>query len=424
MIIKRDSEKLKKILARGDVFEDEYLPAVLDIIKNVKERGNEALFEYTKKFDRFEPEDKFEVPKAVLERSFELLDESLAKALMRARDNIVSFHEKQIEKTWMYEKENGTILGQKVTPLDRVGVYVPGGKAVYPSSVLMNVLPAKVAGVKEIIMVTPAMDGTVNPVVFAAAYLAGVDRVFRVGGAQAVAALAYGTETVPKVDKIVGPGNIYVALAKKMVFGAVDIDMIAGPSEILVIADETADPAYVAADMLSQAEHDELASSIVLTDNAELAEKIEAEVQKQLAELPKKEIAQKSLDEYGAIIVLDSMEEAYELSNELAPEHLELMVAHPMEAMMKIRHAGAIFLGKNTPEPIGDYIAGPNHVLPTGGTARFFSPLGAYDFLKRSSIIYYNNESLQADMPYVLEMAEKEELSAHARSVGIRKEEK
>lgn len=423
MIINKDSEKLKTILNRGEILEGEYLQSVIDIMEYVKKKGDLALYEYSEQFDDFNArEDGFEVPYGVLKESFELLDEKLQKALIKAKNNIVSFHEKQLEQTWMYEKSAGTFLGQKVTPLERAGVYVPGGKAVYPSSVLMNVLPAKVAGVKEIIMVTPAKNGLVNPIVFAAAYLAGVDRVFRVGGAQAIAALAYGTETIPKVDKIVGPGNIYVALAKKMAFGAVDIDMIAGPSEILVIADDNAKPSYIAADMLSQAEHDELASAVVITTSMEVAKKVEEEAFRQLELLPKKEIARKSLERFGAIIVVKDLAEAAELSNSIAPEHLELYVANPMELMLKIKHAGAIFMGEYTPEAAGDYIAGPNHVLPTGGTSRFFSPLGAYDFVKRSSLIYYSKEQLMADMDDIDALSETEELEAHRRSALIRKD--
>lgn len=423
MIIKKDDAKLKEILGRGEILEGEYLQTVLDIIDNVKKNGDRALAEYSLKFDKYNiSEGGIEITKDEMKAAWEELDDKLKGALMRAKENIVSFHEKQLESTWLYEKAPGTYLGQKVTPLERVGVYVPGGKAVYPSSVLMNVLPAKVAGVDEIVMVTPATGGQVNPAVLAAAYLAGVDRGFKIGGAQAVAALAYGTESVPKVNKIVGPGNIYVALAKKMVFGQVDIDMIAGPSEILIVADSTADPDFVAADMLSQAEHDELASSIVVTNDMELAREIENSVYAQLKELPKREIAEKSIERFGAIIVTDNLEEAAEITNEIAVEHLELMVANPMEYMLKIRNAGAIFLGANTPEPVGDYYAGPNHVLPTGGTAKFFSPLGTYDFQKKSSIIYYSKEQLLADMEDIRILSTSEELIAHRNSVLIRKD--
>lgn len=423
MIIKRTDEKLKTILGRNESFDEQYLETVLSIISRIRKEGNTALVELTQKFDRFDCK-KMEITRSEMEKAYKALDPALKKSLEKARDNIVSFHEKQLEKTWMYEKSEGTFLGQKVTPLERAGVYVPGGKAVYPSSVLMNTLPAKVAGVKEIIMTTPATGGEVNPVVLAAAYLAGVDRGFKIGGAQAIAALAYGTATVPRVDKIVGPGNIYVALAKKMVFGQVDIDMIAGPSEILIIADKSAKAKYIAADMLSQAEHDELASSVVVTDNKKLAEKVEEELKKQLEALPKKEIAGKSLANYGAIIVVKDMEEACEVANEIAPEHLELCVENPMEMMLKIKNAGAIFLGEYTPEPVGDYIAGPNHVLPTGGTARFFSPLGVYDFVKRSSILYYSKKQLAEDMEDIITLAEHEELIAHRNSAAIRQKKK
>lgn len=424
MIIRKGDPKIDEILKRGEIMEGEYLRTVLDIIDEVKKRGDEALCDYTEKFDRYDiRKNGMEITRDEMKTAWDELDSELKAALERAKANIVSFHEKQRENTWLYEKTPGTFLGQKVTALESAGVYVPGGKAVYPSSVLMNVLPAKVAGVDEIIMVTPATGGEVNPVVLAAAYLAGVDRGFRIGGAQAVAALAYGTETVPRVCKIVGPGNIYVALAKKMVFGQVDIDMIAGPSEILIVADSTADPDYVAADMLSQAEHDELASAMVVTDDMELAKEIENSVYAQLDELPKKEMARKSIEKYGAIIVTDDLDEGAEIVNEIAVEHLELCVANPMEYMLKIRNAGAIFLGSDTPEPVGDYYAGPNHVLPTGGTAKFFSPLGTYDFQKKSSIIYYSKEQLMADMEDIRILSESEELIAHRNSVLIRKED-
>jgi histidinol dehydrogenase len=423
MIYYNDNERLEKILGRGEVFEGQYLQTVLDILKDVKTNGDTAIRELNLKFDKYDINDGFEIPREDLKTAYDKLDNDLKKALEKAKSNIVKFHEMQMENTWMNHGKDGRILGQKITPLDKVGIYVPGGKAVYPSTVLMDCLPAKVAGVGEIIMTTPATNGFVNEIVLAAAYIAGVDRVFRVGGAQAIAALAYGTESVPKVDKIVGPGNIFVALAKKMVFGTVDIDMIAGPSEILVIADKTANPKYIAADMLSQAEHDELASSVVITDDELLAQKVEAEVLIQLEQLPKKEMAKKSLDDYGAIFVVKDLDEAAELSNKIAPEHLELVVTHPMELMLKIRHAGAIFMGEHTPEAVGDYIAGPNHTLPTGGTARFFSPLGTYDFIKRSSLIMYNKEALQSEAADIMKIAELEELIAHRNSVKVRVEE-
>ncbi|ADD67208.1 histidinol dehydrogenase [Denitrovibrio acetiphilus DSM 12809] len=424
MIIRKDDKRLQDILKRGEIMEGEYLHTVLDIIADVRTRGDESLAELTLRFDGYDMlKGGIEISKREMKDAWEALDDRLKLALENAKANVISFHEKQLENTWIYEKTPGTFLGQKVTALESVGVYVPGGKAVYPSSVLMNVLPAKVAGVEEIVMVTPATGGKVNPVVLAAAYLAGVDRGFRIGGAQAIAALAYGTASVPRVNKIVGPGNIYVALAKKMVFGQVDIDMIAGPSEILIVADSSADPDHVAADMLSQAEHDELASAIVVTDDLELAKEIESSVYAQLEELPKREIAKKSIEKYGAIIVTDDLNEAADITNNIAVEHLELCVANPMEYMLKIRNAGAIFLGANSPEPVGDYYAGPNHVLPTGGTAKFFSPLGTYDFQKKSSIIYYSREQLIADMPDIRVLAESEELIAHRNSVIIRTED-
>ncbi|MBZ4643454.1 MAG: hisD [Deferribacteraceae bacterium] len=417
LIINIQSEKIKKILDRGNIFDQQYLPAVMEILNKVKEGKDKALVELTKKFDNTDISDGFEVDKKFLEKCYENLPEKLRISLNVAKNNITEYHKNMLEKTWMYERADGSILGAKVTPLEKVGVYVPGGKATYPSTVLMNILPAKVAGVKEIIMVTPAKDGKLNEVVLAAAYLAGVDRVFKLGGAQAVAALAYGTETVPKVDKIVGPGNIYVALAKKIVFGSVDIDMIAGPSEILVIADGNANPEYVAADMLSQAEHDELASAITVTDDKNLALRIAVEIDKQLELLPKKHIAEKSLKDFGAIIVVKDIDEACDIANEIAPEHLELYVKTPFEYLNKIKNAGAIFLGEYTPEAVGDYLAGPNHTLPTNGTARFFSPLGTYDFVKRSSIINFNKYALEKVGDNIVEIAKAEGLDAHANSV-------
>ncbi|MCB4204786.1 histidinol dehydrogenase [Deferribacterales bacterium Es71-Z0220] len=417
LIVDKNSPKINKILDRGGIFDKEYLPVVMDILDKVKTEKDKALIELTLKFDKTDLTKGFEVEKQYLKTCFDNLPESLQKSLELAKGNIMEYHRNMLEKTWMYEREDGCILGAKVTPLERVGVYVPGGKATYPSTVLMNILPAKVAGVSEVIMVTPATENRLNEVVLAAAYLAGVDRVFKIGGAQAVAALAYGTETIPKVDKIVGPGNIYVALAKKIVFGTVDIDMIAGPSEILVIADRFANPEYVAADMLSQAEHDELASSIVITDDMKLAEKVAIEVKKQLNELPKKNIAEKSLKDFGAIIVVNDLDEACKLANEIAPEHLELYVSTPFEYLNKIKNAGAIFLGEYTPEAVGDYVAGPNHTLPTNGTARFFSPLGTYDFVKRSSIISFNKNALLKVGENIVEIAKAEGLDAHANSV-------
>jgi histidinol dehydrogenase len=420
MIYYNKEERLKKILNRGDVFEEKYLKTVLDIIDKVKKSGDGFIREITLKFDNYDINDGFEVSPDELKLAYDSLDDTLKDSLEYAKANILKFHEKQMENTWIVESEDGTLLGQKITPLEKVGIYVPGGKAVYPSTVLMNALPAKTAGVKEIIMTTPATNGYVNDIVLAAAYICGVDKVFKIGGAQAVAALAYGTDSIPKVDKIVGPGNIYVALAKKMVFGKVDIDMIAGPSEILIIADNKANPKFVAADMLSQAEHDELASSIVITTDKDLAKEIEMEVKKQLNELPKKEIAIKSINEYGAIFITEDLFEAAELSNKIAPEHLELAVENPKELLFYIKNAGAIFLGNNTPEAVGDYIAGPNHTLPTGGTSRFFSPLGTYDFFKRSSIIQYSRQRLVAEADKIMALAKLEELIAHKNSVKVR----
>lgn len=420
LIVKPNDQKIEKILKRGEIFDKEFLPTVMKIIEEVKNNKDKALQELTLKYDHFDISNGFGLDYSSLRSHFDNLPEKLKEALVTAKENIINYHKNQLEKTWMYETEEGSILGAKVTPLSKVGVYVPGGKAVYPSTVLMNVLPAKVAGVKEIYMVTPATNGKVNEAVLGAAYLAGVDKVFKVGGAQAIAALAYGTETIPKVDKIVGPGNIFVALAKKMVFGTVDIDMIAGPSEILVIADEFSNPELVAADMLSQAEHDELASAITVTNSIELAEKIALELEKQLLLLPKRGIAEKSLKEFGSIIVCENLDEACEIANNIAPEHLELYVKTPFEYLNKIKNAGAIFLGENTPEAMGDYIAGPNHTLPTNGTARFFSPLGTYDFLKRSSIINFSKNALIKYGSMVVTMAQFEELNAHAESVNKR----
>ena len=362
-----------------------------------------------------------QVTEEEIKEAYECVDEELLRIIRRALKNIESYHAKQMQYSWFDSKPDGTILGQKVTALQRVGVYVPGGKAVYPSSVLMNIMPAKVAGVEEIIMVTPpGKDGKVNPTTLVAAKEAGATAVYKVGGAQAIAALAYGTESIPKVDKIVGPGNIYVALAKKAVYGHVSIDSIAGPSEILVLADETANPRYVAADLLSQAEHDELASAILVTTSSELAEKVSAETDKFIQELSRGEIIQKSLDNYGHILVADTMEDAIDAANEIASEHLEIMTANPFDAMTKIRNAGAIFIGEYSSEPLGDYFAGPNHILPTNGTAKFFSPLSVDDFLKKSSIISYSRNALSEIHEDIEKFAEAEQLTAHANSIKVR----
>ncbi len=421
MIISKDDKRLDEIKNRNESSDSKYDETVKTILNDVKLQGDEALFSYTAKFDRLNlSSDTVRVTDKEIDDAVATVDKEFTEALSRARDNILLFHSYQIEKSWNIETSKGSILGQRVTPLERVGIYVPGGKASYFSSVLMNALPAKVAGVKEIAMVTPAVDGYINPKVLLAARVAGVTEIYKVGGAQAIGALAYGTESIKKVDKIVGPGNIYVALAKKSVFGLVDIDMIAGPSEILIIADEHADPCKVAADMLSQAEHDELAASVTITNCKLLAEKVVTELKRQLELLPRKDIAQKSLDNYGAIVVVDTLIEAAEISNSFAPEHLELYIKSPMEFLPNIKHAGAIFMGEYSPEVIGDYYAGPNHVLPTGGSARFFSPLGTYDFIKRSSTICYSKEELNFASKDVIRLASDEGLDGHANSIIYR----
>lgn len=400
----------------------EYEERVAAILGEVKEKRDAAVFAYTKQFDGAEIDaSNVLVTEKEIQEAYTLVDPSLVEILRKALSNIKSYHEKQLRNSWFDAKPDGTILGQKVTPLQRVGVYVPGGKAVYPSSVLMNVVPAKVAGVDEIIMVTPpGKDGKVNPNTLVAAMEAGADAIYKVGGAQAVAALAYGTESIPKADKIVGPGNIYVALAKKAVYGNVSIDSIAGPSEILVIADEGANPRYVAADLLSQAEHDELASAILVTTSMELAEKVSEEVDKFTEILSRQEIIRKSLDNYGYILVADTMEQVIEAANEIASEHLEIQTKDPYDVMTKIRNAGAIFIGEYASEPLGDYFAGPNHILPTNGTAKFFSPLSVDDFIKKSSIIGYSREALEAVHKEIEKFAEAEQLTAHANSIKVR----
>ena len=397
-----------------------------EIVANVRKNKDEAIFEYSKKFDGADINaDNILVTEEEIKEAYEKVDETLLNVMRKALVNIRSYHEKQKQNSWIATEDNGAILGQKVTPLQRVGVYVPGGKAVYPSSVLMNIVPAKVAGVDEIIMTTPpGRDGKVNPSTLVAAKEAGADKIYKVGGAQAIAALAFGTESIPKVDKIVGPGNIYVALAKKAVFGYVSIDSIAGPSEILVLADETANARYVAADLLSQAEHDEMASAILVTTSQKLAEEVSKEVDGFVAELSRKEIIQKSLDQFGYILVADDMETAVATANEIAPEHLEIITVNPFETMTKIRNAGAIFLGEYSSEPLGDYFAGPNHVLPTNGTAKFFSPLGVDAFVKKSSIISYSREALQPIYRDIVQFAECEQLTAHANSIRVRFEDK
>ena len=394
----------------------------MEILEHVKNEKDQAVFDYTKQFDGADiTANTITVTKEEITQAYDLVDVSLVEIIRKAKENIRIYHEKQKQYSWFDSKPDGTMLGQKVTALQRVGVYVPGGKAVYPSSVLMNVIPAKVAGVEEIVMVTPpGKDGKINPNTLVAANEAGVDVIYKVGGAQAIAALAYGTDSIPKVDKIVGPGNIYVALAKKAVYGHVSIDSIAGPSEILVIADETANPRYVAADLLSQAEHDELASAILVTTSETLAKEVSKQVEVFVEELSRTEIMKKSLENYGYILVADTMEEVIDIANEIASEHLEIMTANPYDVMMRVRNAGAIFIGEYSSEPLGDYFAGPNHVLPTNGTAKFFSPLGVDDFIKKSSIIAYSKEALEAIHSDIEQFAEAEKLTAHANSIKVR----
>ena len=403
-----------------------YADKVQAIIDDVRERGDEALFEMTKRFDGADLNvDNIRVTQAEIDEAYTLVDASLIEVIRKAMTNIRVYHEKQRQYGWFDTTSDGTILGQKVTPLQSTGVYVPGGKAAYPSSVLMNVIPAKVAGVEKIVMVTPpGKDGKVNPGTLVAAHEAGADEIYKVGGAQAIAALAFGTASVPKVDKIVGPGNIYVALAKKAVYGYVSIDSIAGPSEILVIADETANPRYVAADLLSQAEHDELASAILVTTSEKLAEEVQKEIEGFTQVLSRKAIIEKSLENYGHILIASSIDEAVEIANAIASEHLEIVTANPFEVMTKIRNAGAIFIGENSSEPLGDYFAGPNHILPTNGTAKFFSPLSVDDFVKKSSIIYYSREALAAKKDDIIQFAKAESLTAHANSIAVRFEDK
>lgn len=416
---------LENLLKRSPNSYGEFESRVNDIIQNVREKRDEAIFEYTLKFDGATiNQDNIRVTEEEIKEAYEQVDPKLLDVIRKALVNIRDYHAKQKQYSWFDSDESGIILGQKVTPLKTVGVYVPGGKAVYPSSVLMNVIPAKVAGVSNIIMTTPCgKDGKVYPSTLVAAKEAGVDAIYKVGGAQAIAALAFGTESIPKVDKIVGPGNIYVALAKKAVFGYVSIDSIAGPSEIMVLADETANPRFVAADLLSQAEHDEMASAILVTTSETLAEQVSVEVDKFVATLSRKEIIRKSLDNYGYILVADTMQDAIDTVNEIASEHLELVTKNPFETMTKIRNAGAIFIGEYSSEPLGDYFAGPNHVLPTNGTAKFFSPLGVDDFIKKSSIISYSREALEPVYKDIVQFAECEKLTAHANSIRVRFED-
>ncbi|MCU6746666.1 MULTISPECIES: histidinol dehydrogenase [Lachnospiraceae] len=413
---------LEALLKRSPNSYGMYEASVQEIIRAVKDKKDEALFSYTERFDGFSlNKNNILVTKEEIDQAYQKVDGQLLEIIRRAMKNIREYHAKQMQYSWFDSKPDGTILGQKVTAIQKAGVYVPGGKAAYPSSVLMNILPAKVAGVEKIIMVTPPdKEGKIAPTTLVAANEAGADEIYKVGGAQAIAALAYGTQSVPKVDKIVGPGNIYVALAKKAVYGHVSIDSIAGPSEILVLADETANPRYVAADLLSQAEHDELASAILVTTSQELAKEVSSQIDQFIAELSRGEIIAKSLENYGHILVADTLEEAIDAANEIASEHLEIMTANPFEVMTKIRNAGAIFIGEYASEPLGDYFAGPNHVLPTNGTAKFFSPLSVDDFLKKSSIISYSKEALRTVHKDIEQFAQAERLTAHANSVRVR----
>ena len=416
------SNILENLLKRSPNSYGKFESAVADILANVKSRGDDALFEYTRNFDKADiNHSNIVVTQEEIDEAYSLVDDKLLDVIRKALVNIRDYHEKQKQYSWFDSKPDGTILGQKVTALSRVGVYVPGGKAAYPSSVLMNVMPAKVAGVEQIVMCTPPdKEGKVYPTTLVAAKEAGVDVIYKVGGAQAIAAMAYGTASVPKVDKIVGPGNIYVALAKKAVFGYVSIDSVAGPSEIMVIADETANPRFVAADLLSQAEHDEMASAILVTTSEELAKKVSAQIDEFLKELSRSEIISKSLENYGYILVADSIDEAIEVANDIASEHLEIVTKDPFNVMTKIKNAGAIFLGEYSSEPLGDYFAGPNHVLPTNGTAKFFSPLSVDDFIKKSSIISYSREALELIHNDIETFAKAEHLTAHANSIHVR----
>lgn len=413
---------LENLLKRSPSSYGKYEMAVAQILDKVKQEKDQALFGYTKEFDKADiTAENIKVTEEEIKEAYEQVDPSLLAVIRKALVNIRTYHEKQRQNSWFTSSENGTMLGQKVTPLYRVGVYVPGGKAVYPSSVLMNIVPAKVAGVPNIVMCTPpGRDGKVYPTTLVAAREAGADVIYKVGGAQAVAAMAFGTESIPKVDKIVGPGNIFVALAKKAVYGHVSIDSVAGPSEILVLADDTANPHYVAADLLSQAEHDEMASAILITTSTELAKKVQSEIEGYLKVLSRREIIEKSLENFGYILIAEDMDEAIEAANEIASEHLEIVTANAFEVMMKIRNAGAIFIGEYSSEPLGDYFAGPNHVLPTNGTAKFFSALSVDDFIKKSSIVYYSREALKEIHKDIVQFATAEQLTAHANSIAVR----
>ncbi len=417
---KAEKDFLKEVEKRNGETDKKVSEIVSDIIDNVKKKGDAAVKDYTLKFDGKLPK-YYEVPRDVINDALTEADPEFTNALLNAMENITAFHNRQKEQGFIDPHDNGVILGQRVRGLERVGLYVPGGTAAYPSSVLMNAVPAKIAGVKEIIMVTPPMkNGEPNPDILTAAAICGVDRVFMAGGAQAIAALACGTEEIPKVDKIVGPGNIFVATAKKLLYGKVDIDMIAGPSEILIVADETANPKFLAADLMSQAEHDKIASAILITTSEKIADETSAEIERQMQELSRKEIISASIDSYGAIIVADTLDYAIELANDLAPEHLEIQVENPMQYLGRLDNVGSIFMGQYAPEPLGDYFAGPNHVLPTSGTARFFSPLSVNSFTKRSSFIYYTEQALLDAKDDIVCIAEKEGLTAHANAIKVR----
>lgn len=413
---------LTNLLKRSPAQYSNYQDTVNEILSKVKEEGDAAVFEYTFKFDGFQlTNENVRVTEEEIKAAYNDVDAEFVRVLKEAADNIRSFHQKQVRNTFIETRSDGVILGQRITPIDKVGVYVPGGKAAYPSSTLMNIIPAQVAGVNRIVMMTPCnKEGKVNPATLVAADITGIHEIYKVGGAQAIAALAYGTETIPKVDKIVGPGNIFVALAKRAVYGFVSIDSIAGPSEILVLADETANPRYVAADLLSQAEHDELASAILITTSAELAEQVKIEIDKFLKELSRAEIIKKSLDNFGFILLADTLSDAVDAANDIASEHMEIITKNPFDTMTRVKNAGAIFLGEYSSEPLGDYMAGPNHILPTNGTAKFFSPLSVDDFIKKSSIISYSEEALRKIHEDIELFATKEGLTAHANSIKVR----
>lgn len=415
-------ESIESLVARQAGESQDVSATVSEILQEVRKKGDQALQYFTKKFDQAEITN-FRVEDSEIETALESTSANFLKILEEAKKNITVFHEKQLQRGFITTDEKGIVMGQRVIPLDSVGVYVPGGTAAYPSTVLMDVLPAKIAGVEKIVMITPPnKEGNIPTAILAAAHIAGVDEIYKLGGAQGVAALAYGTETIPSVDKIVGPGNIYVATAKRMVYGIVDIDMIAGPSDILIVADETSEPSWLAADLLAQAEHDTLAQAVLVTTSQTIAEKVQEELTIQLAELPRKAIAQTSLETNGKLIVAENVTEALEIANRIAPEHLELCVAEPFALLGKVKHAGSVFLGHHTPEVLGDYFAGPNHTLPTEGTARFYSPLSVDDYIKKSSYLYYSKEALQGAADSVIEFAETEGLSGHARSMAIRKD--